>query len=64
MGQQSFSYLSGLRELHLSNNPVLSVIDKGAFLILPNKDLALEEVGWLLQGLCIVCVCNVCGTEV
>ncbi|XP_050690510.1 leucine-rich repeat neuronal protein 1-like isoform X2 [Eriocheir sinensis] len=44
VGQQSFSYLSGLGVLHLSDNPVLAVIDKEAFMILSDKDLALEEI--------------------
>lgn len=44
VGQQAFSNLAGLRVLHLSDNPNFAIIDKAAFMVLHDKDLALEEV--------------------
>lgn len=44
VGQQAFSNIAGLRVLHLSDNPNFAVIDKAAFMVLPGKDLALEEI--------------------
>ncbi|XP_063848635.1 leucine-rich repeat neuronal protein 1-like [Scylla paramamosain] len=44
VGQQSFSSISSLQVLHLSDNPNFAVIDEAAFLVLPGNDLALQEI--------------------
>ncbi|KAG0715535.1 Leucine-rich repeat neuronal protein 1 [Chionoecetes opilio] len=44
VGQQAFSNIAGLQVLRLSDNPSFAVIDEKAFMVLPDTDLALEEI--------------------